>query len=65
MNQSNFVKGLRYHEECPDGVVEENGGCEDEHCESDETIELRQSVFLICLARLREYVRNCWQPLLC
>lgn len=29
-----------YHQKSPDGVVEEDGGCEDEHCEADDAIEL-------------------------
>jgi hypothetical protein len=30
-----------YHEQCPDGVVDEDGGCCDEHAEADEAVELR------------------------
>jgi hypothetical protein len=29
-----------YHEQCPDGVVDEDGGCCDEHAEAYETIGL-------------------------
>lgn len=31
---------LTYNEKSPDGVVEEHGRGDDEHCEADETIEL-------------------------
>jgi hypothetical protein len=30
-----------YHEQCPDGVVDEDGGCCDEHAETHEAVELR------------------------
>jgi hypothetical protein len=30
-----------YHEQCPDGVVDEDGGCCDEHAEAHEAVELR------------------------
>jgi hypothetical protein len=30
-----------YHEQCPDGVVYEDGGCCDEHAEAHEAVELR------------------------
>jgi hypothetical protein len=29
-----------YHEQCPDGVVDEDGGCCNEHAEAHETVEL-------------------------
>jgi hypothetical protein len=29
-----------YHEECPDGVVDEDGRSSHEHAEADETVEL-------------------------
>lgn len=33
-------EGSSYEKECPDGVVEEDGCSEDEHCEADYAIEL-------------------------
>jgi hypothetical protein len=33
--------GGAYHEECPDGVVDEDGRSSHEHAEADETVELR------------------------
>lgn len=38
-----MVRGPLYHQQGPDGVVGEDGGCYDEHAESDEAIELRRS----------------------
>jgi hypothetical protein len=38
-----------YHEQCPHGVVDEDGGCCDEHAEANETVLLakRQCVFSV------------------
>jgi hypothetical protein len=33
--------GAPYHEECPDGVVDEDGRSSHEHAEADETVELQ------------------------
>lgn len=35
-----------YHEQCPDGVVEEDGRGEDEHCEAYCAVEL--GYILVC-----------------
>jgi hypothetical protein len=36
-NQPGMVS---YHKQCPDGVVDEDGGCCDEHAEAYEAVEL-------------------------
>jgi hypothetical protein len=41
-----FDQGTRevvdsYHEQCPHSVVDEDGGCCDEHAEAHEAVELR------------------------
>lgn len=35
---------MTYHEQGPDGVVGEDGGCYDEHGEADKTVKLRAAI---------------------
>lgn len=35
-----MVKRVKYHEQSPHGVVDEDGGCCEEHAETHETVEL-------------------------
>lgn len=53
-----------YHQKCPDGVVEEDGGGEDEHSEADETIELQGGQHVqFATEFINIHSRRCWQPL--
>lgn len=56
---------IRYHEQCPDGVVGEDGAGEDEHCEAYEAVELwwidLVSFWSGLLVEVLD-VLGCWRP---